>query len=136
MSISRFIYMFFLLIMGCSISSHEENLSADRIVGFWKSQRTQDNVVEIRKNSGSYEAVNVSDNSEFFDKGEVIQRFSYVESRRIYSGSHKWGGEKPGNGRWSSDNALEIQLINDNLLIKVYLDSYYTGGWMYDRVKK
>jgi hypothetical protein len=114
-----------------TISGHKEG---DLILGVWHCPIIIGGTIEIKPDEGKYLIYQVATDSNISDPGELIGEIVYVASKKQYIGRHIWGGKRNGPSKWGREGGLEIGMQNPNKLFQVYLDSRYTGGWVFTRV--
>jgi hypothetical protein len=116
------------VLAGCSMHHPVDEL----VAGYWEYPGPF-GVVEIRREQGGFRMYQVSDDSKSKKPGELMAEFTYDKEAKRYSGRHVWGGSKIGQMHWGREGGLTIELVDDNHIFMVYVDSKYTGGWTFTR---
>lgn len=117
------------------LSKEERN---DIILGKWKNDVMFAGFWEIIKNPNNegFLIIEASDYSLTSNKGEAIGEFNIDESQVYdYRGRHKWGRDENGPSEWGINGGLSIKIIDDRQIHARYLDSIYSDGWIFTKVK-
>lgn len=106
------------------------------LVGRWETDDGK--AVRIFANKDSfkpqYYGEQASRKSQTSEVGERIWEFSRVnDGRHAYVGRHVWGGLKSGERFWGNADGLSLEVLGVDRIRVIYLDSYYSGGWIYHR---
>ena len=107
------------------------------VVGLWDCPTIIGGLMEIKRNywGEEYIAILASDESTTTNKGEVVFQFSFNLENLQFEGRHIWGGGKSDTTKWGQDGGVVMDLRDANTLFVRFVDSVYTDGWVYTRVK-
>jgi hypothetical protein len=109
----------------------------DAIVGVWTHRELGPIKVE-RRDAEIYVITNVNPENSTKNIGETIGEVGYVGTNMLwdYVGRHLWGGSKTKEQYWGQQDALVIRLDARDEMFLAFLDSKYTGGWKFSRVRE
>jgi len=133
-----------LLGIGSSSSSQGPQTSAEArtcraspadLIGRWKETR-HGFISEIKQQGDGYVLINIADAEGILPRPEVTGEFRAVSERPCtFRGRHVWGGQRYATKSWGEEGGLVVEQLSPDSIFIRFLDSRYTGGWTYLRVR-
>jgi serine/threonine protein kinase len=107
--------------------------SPEELTGKWKDPEGR-YTTEIARQGDRYVMFVIVEGGGPLPKPRPFGEFRATSQPCAYRGRHVWGGEDGQPATWAMDGAMTVEQLSKKSIFVRFLDSRYTGGWIYVRI--